>query len=114
MRGVAATIYPLLRTRVARFKTLSFVHGASIVRGSMLMVFLCVAGCAQTPPVETFGGTQMVEANKAFAFTPPGSFAITGVLERRYANATQQDIMLATSAKTPGQNMVRVRMFGPV
>jgi hypothetical protein len=35
-------------------------------------------------------------------------------VERRYANATEQNIALATSASTHGQNLLRVQIFGPV
>lgn len=56
----------------------------------------------------------MVEAESAFAYPAPGGPAITAIVERRYANATQQDILLATSARTTGQNMLRIQLFGPV
>ncbi|WP_165349849.1 MULTISPECIES: cellulose biosynthesis protein BcsN [unclassified Mesorhizobium] len=56
----------------------------------------------------------MVPAETAFAYPSPGGPAVTAVLERRFANATEQDILLATSARTPGQNMLRVQIFGPV
>lgn len=45
---------------------------------------------------------------------PPGGPAIVGVVERNYANAVEQDILLATSGRTPGQNRYRVRLYGPV
>ncbi|MBZ9674320.1 cellulose biosynthesis protein BcsN [Mesorhizobium sp. ES1-1] len=56
----------------------------------------------------------MVPNDTAFAFLAPGGPAISAVLERRFSNATQQDILLSTSAHTPGQNMLRVQIFGPV
>ena len=78
----------------------------------VLIVFL--AGCAQRPALMNSSGTSLVASQTAFAFPAPGGPAITAVLERRFANATQQDILLATSAHTPGQNMLRVQFFGPV
>lgn len=59
-------------------------------------------------------GTSMVSSETAFAYPAPSGPAVTAVLESRFANATQQDILLSTSARTPGQNMLRVQMFGPV
>lgn len=72
-----------------------------------------LAGCAQ-PQVASLTDTQMMSAEKAFAYPGPGGPAITAVLERRFANAIQQEIALATSAHTSGQNMLRVQLYGPV
>lgn len=77
------------------------------------MAILTLAGCS-TPPLQSTAGTRMVEAEAAFAYPAPGGPAITAITERRYANATQQDILLTTSARNSGQNMLRVQMFGPV
>jgi hypothetical protein len=54
-----------------------------------------------------------VPLTSAFAVPEPGGPPVTAVLERRYSNAIQQEILLATSARTPGQNMLRVQLFGP-
>ncbi len=75
---------------------------------------LAIGGCAQPPPLMRSTGTSLVAAETAFALPAPGGPAVTAVLERRFANATQQDILLSTSAHTPGQNMLRVQIFGPV
>lgn len=72
-----------------------------------------LAGCAQTQ-VGSLSDAQMVSAEKAFAFPGPGGPAITGIIERHYANALQQEISLATSAHSPGQNMLKVQLYGPV
>lgn len=56
----------------------------------------------------------MVPAEQAFAVPEVGGPAVTAVLEKRFANATEQDVLLATSAATPGQNMLRIQIFGPV
>lgn len=74
---------------------------------------LVLSGCAQAP-VGSLSDTQMVSAEKAFAYPGPGGPAITGVIERHYANALQQEIALSTSAHSPGQNMLRIQLFGPV
>ncbi|TPN81823.1 cellulose biosynthesis protein BcsN [Mesorhizobium sp. CU2] len=91
--------------------------------GGSLGVFLGLAGlasalflasCASPPPLTNSTGTSIVSSETAFAYPAPGGPVVTTVLERRYANATEQDILLSTSARTPGQNMLRVQMFGPV
>ena len=56
----------------------------------------------------------MVPATQAIALPPPGGPAVISVIERRYANAIQQNIVLATEAAAPGENFLRVQMFGPV
>jgi len=55
-----------------------------------------------------------VPPQQAIALPPPGGPSVVGVVERRYANAIQQDIALATNSSVPGQNLFRVQMFGPV
>lgn len=56
----------------------------------------------------------MVATEKAFALPPPGGPAVTAILETRHSNAVQQDILLGTSARSTGQNMLRVQLFGPI
>lgn len=74
---------------------------------------LALAGCSQTPPLMTSGSLRTVPLTSAFAVPEPGGPPVTAVLERHYANAIQQEILLATSARTPGQNLLRVQLFGP-
>ncbi|MFD9900620.1 cellulose biosynthesis protein BcsN [Mesorhizobium sp. NPDC059025] len=81
---------------------------------SGMMTGLLLASCAQQTHVGSLSDTQMVSAEKAFAYPGPGGPAITGIIERQYANALQQEIALSTSAHSPGQNMLRVQLFGPV
>lgn len=79
-----------------------------------LLVFV-LAACAQTDSrLERSSLAAGVPAQQAIALPPPGGPAIIGVVERRYANAIQQDIALATKSAVPGQNLLRVQMFGPV
>ncbi|WP_354347394.1 cellulose biosynthesis protein BcsN [Phyllobacterium ifriqiyense] len=56
----------------------------------------------------------MVDATQAYAFPPPGGPSVVSVIERPYNNAVQQEILLSTSARTPGQNVLRIQLFGPV
>jgi hypothetical protein len=79
-----------------------------------LMLFAALSGCTQTVPIQNLGQTQMVSTETAFATPAPGGPTVTAVLERHFANAIQQDILLSTSARMPGQNMLRVEFFGPV
>ncbi len=65
-------------------------------------------------PLRSDDQTRMVPNEQAFALPDVGGPAVTAVLETRYANATQQDVLLATSAANSGQNMLRIQIFGPV
>ena len=87
---------------------------ASILKAVGPVSFLVLGSCAQPLPIIGPSEKSLVSSQTAFAFPAPGGPAITAVLERRFANATQQDILLETSAHTPGQNMLRVQFFGPV
>lgn len=82
--------------------------------GAALVLVVVLASCASPPPLTNSTDTSIVSSETAFAYPAPGGPAITAVLEKRFANATEQDILLATSAHTQGQNMLRVQMFGPV
>lgn len=50
----------------------------------------------------------------AFALPSPSGPAVVNIVERRFSDSTQQDIFLFTSASTPGQNVLRIQLFGPV
>jgi hypothetical protein len=50
---------------------------------------------------------------QAIAVPPPGGPAIVDVIERQYANALQQDIILGANSSVSGQNVLRVQLFGP-
>lgn len=76
---------------------------------------LALAGCAQQQPqIGTLNSIQIAQAQNAFVLPGPGGPAVTSVLERRYANAVEQQILLGTSSHVSGQNMLRVQLFGPV
>ncbi|TXR46816.1 cellulose biosynthesis protein BcsN [Phyllobacterium endophyticum] len=79
-----------------------------------LSLISLLAGCASGGPPEILVSTRTVDASQAFALPPPGGPSIVSVIERPYNNAVQQEILLATSARTPGQNVLRVQFFGPV
>ncbi|MEK1890123.1 MAG: cellulose biosynthesis protein BcsN [Phyllobacterium sp.] len=83
-------------------------------QASCLTVLLLVGGCASGGPPQILASTRTVDAQQAYALPPPGGPSIVSVIERSYNNAVQQEILLATSAHTPGQNVLRVQFFGPV
>lgn len=72
------------------------------------------ASCSQGVPLRSSEQTRMVPTEQAFVLPEPGGPAVTAVVETSYSNATQQDVLLATSAATPGQNMIRIQVFGPL
>lgn len=85
-----------------------------IGRAALIGSLLALAGCAGGTGVEVPSTWRSVPAETAFVIPSPGGPAIVGVMERRYSNATQQDIALATTSRLPGQNLLRVQFFGPV
>ncbi len=83
-------------------------------RASCLTLLSLLAGCASGGPPQILASTRTVDASAAYALPPPGGPTIVSVIERPYNNAIQQEILLSTSARTPGQNVLRVQFFGPV
>ncbi|MBP0440965.1 cellulose biosynthesis protein BcsN [Tianweitania sediminis] len=64
--------------------------------------------------VGSAGLDRVVPANEAYVLPAPGGPAIVAVTQRTYANGIQQDIALATRSGLPGQNSLRVRLYGPI
>lgn len=74
-----------------------------------------LSACAQpTATIDRSSLSTEARAQDAFALPPPGGPAVVGAIERRFANAIQQDIILSTSSVTPGQNTLRIQLLGPV
>jgi hypothetical protein len=73
-----------------------------------------LAGCGARDGVRLSDTAVTVPDETAFALPPPSGPAIVNIVERRFSDSTQQDIFLFTSASTPGQNVLRVQLFGPV
>lgn len=78
----------------------------------MILPLMLATGCATGPAVTRHALATSTEATSAFALPPPGGPAVISVIERSYANAIQQDIVLASDTAVAGQNMIRVQMFG--
>src|SRR5690606_3069830 len=93
----------VIRRSVNAVKILTLVMGAT-----------ALAACGQTTTIERASLAVKADAHEAVALPPPGGPAVISVIERRFSNAIQQDIILSTSATTPGQNMLRVQMFGSI
>lgn len=79
-----------------------------------IVLTLGLAGCGAREGVRLSDTVNTVPNETAFALPGPGGPAVVNIVERTFRNATQQDIFLFTSASTPGQNVMRVQLFGPV
>lgn len=95
--------------RLGHSSAKSLRHGA-FAMGCLLLAGGCTTG--RPPVVATLSAE--VPAVEALVLPEPGGPRIIGVIETRYANALQQEVMLATEAATPGQNAFSVVFFGPV
>lgn len=73
-----------------------------------------MSACAAPTDLQRTGLLERAGAVEAIAVPPPGGPAIVDVVERRYANAIQQDVILGANTSVPGQNMLRVQLFGSV
>jgi Cellulose biosynthesis protein BcsN len=79
----------------------------------ILTAALLMGGCAgQRTIVGNWGGAQALAPDQAFVSLGPGSPAVLSVIETDYANATRQRIVLASRGRTPGENQLRVDVFG--
>jgi hypothetical protein len=72
---------------------------------------LTLAGCGGKP-IQSEAFIKSVPPEQAMIMPPPGGPAVVSVIERRFNNAISQDIHLSTDASTPGQNMLKVQLFG--
>jgi hypothetical protein len=86
------------------------------LHGGRLALFLgllstALAGCGGKP-IQPESFIKTVAREEAMIMPPPSGPAIVSVVERRHDNAISQDVHLATSAATPGQNMLRIDLYG--
>ena len=78
----------------------------------MMAVILIASGCAtQHTIVDKFDSTSL-PTDRAFGSLGPGTPAPLSIVETYYANATRQEIVLATRGKTPGENRLQIDVFG--
>ena len=90
----------------------------SIAGATAILILSAAFGlgaCAPRPQdIETGSIAARQPLEKAMVDMPPGGPAIVGVIERRYANSTTQEIILANRARNQNQNFLMVTLFGPV
>lgn len=79
-----------------------------------MLALASLAACGAGKDIQSGSLATRAPIETAFVDMPPGGPGIVGVVERRYANATTQDIVLTNRSRTAGQNMVTVTLFGPV
>jgi hypothetical protein len=75
---------------------------------------LLLSACAAPTDLQRSSLSERSGATQAIAVPPPGGPTIVDVVERRYANAIQQDVILSASSAVSGQNLLRVQLFGSV
>jgi len=81
---------------------------------ALALVSLAACGSIGGRPIESGSIATSVPIEKAYIDMPPGGPGVVGVIERRFANSTTQEIILSNRSHTPGQNMVTATLFGPV
>ena len=83
-----------------------------------LAAFLLSGGCAPYPlrgePPKVATMTIEVPTTDALVLPEPGGPTVLSVIETRYLNALEQEIVLGTRSAAPGQNSFHVVFFGPV
>jgi hypothetical protein len=78
----------------------------------ILMMALVASGCAAQRTIVENSGARALPADHAFVSLGSGGPAILSVIQSDYTNATRQTIALATRGNTPGENQLRVDVFG--
>lgn len=73
-----------------------------------------LAACAGKTKLDRPAVNELKPPVKALVLPPPGGPEVVSVVERRYANAIEQTIILAGDARMPGQNQFKVQFFGPM
>jgi hypothetical protein len=84
-----------------------------IVRVPVVALAIGLTACATPPITQNDTRSGLVETEDAFAYPAPGGPTVKAVVQRSYSNAVEQEIVLETNASLPGQNMLRIQMFGP-
>jgi hypothetical protein len=79
---------------------------------AILLMTLAVEGCAAQRAVVEDSNAHVVSPTLAFVSLGPGAPSDLSVIESPYANATRQTIALTTHGKTPGENQLRIDVFG--
>lgn len=83
------------------------------VFGALPLLLVAVSSCADKGGIQTSGAPQMVAAEQAMIFPPPGGPEIMAVINYNYTNAVKQDVLLRAQGTTSGQNYLKIELFGP-
>lgn len=78
----------------------------------VVIASLATSGCATENAMVNTVGTLSVPTDRAFVSLGPGAPGVLSIVESRYRNATRQTIALVTRGKTPGENQLRVDIYG--
>jgi hypothetical protein len=81
---------------------------------SIALLGFILAGCGTPTDLQRASTNERIGAVKALVLPPPGGPSVVDVVERRYSNAIQQDVALSAASNVPGQNLLRVQLFGPM
>lgn len=93
------------------------VAGAAAGKSAAFVLLPCVAvvlsGCNNPGGIRPSGAPKMLPPEEALIFPPPGGPEVINVINRTYSNAVQQEVILRSDARTPGQNYLKIELFGP-
>ncbi|WP_192843440.1 cellulose biosynthesis protein BcsN [Aureimonas sp. N4] len=99
----------------ARSRLRAFRSGiASKPIGGGLLALALLSGCAARGEIDRFSTVRDVAPREAFVLPAAGGPSIVGVLEQRYSNGVEQEIVLSGGGGAAGQNRMRVQFIGPV
>lgn len=76
-------------------------------------IALVLTGCNNPGGIRASGAPKMLPPEEALIFPPPGGPEVINVISRTFSNAVQQDVILRSDARTPGQNYLKIELFGP-
>ncbi len=76
-------------------------------------IALALTGCNNPGGIRASGAPKMLPPEEALIFPPPGGPEIINVISRTFSNAVQQEVILRSDARTPGQNYFKIELFGP-
>ncbi|WP_413989741.1 cellulose biosynthesis protein BcsN [Labrys okinawensis] len=71
-----------------------------------------LSGCSAQRAIISGSAVTTVPPEAAFVSLGAGTPAVVSILQTAYANATRQTMALATDGSAPGQNQLRVDIFG--
>lgn len=93
------------------------VAGAAAIKNAAFVLLPSIAvvlsGCNNPGGIRPSGAPKMLPPEEALIFPPPGGPEIISVINRTFSNAVQQDVILRSDARTPGQNYLKIELFGP-